>query len=145
MQMGLLFPDDLRASLLRHDGIASGRTFRFFLYQGMDVRGIRDAWRMLCGVDSQDYGDPRGDWWDGRMIPVGEDGLGNHLVVDSVRRDVGETDHEGTMVFAPGGVRIRSYHALLKLTADALETGGTVGHWKPVAVDGWLDWEIVED
>ncbi|MFB9880101.1 SMI1/KNR4 family protein [Planobispora siamensis] len=144
-QMGLRFPDDLRASLLRHNGSvfrkSSGLTI--FLYDGMNVRDIRDAWRMLCGIDTDDYGDPRGDWWDGRMIPVGSDGLGNHLVVDSVRRDVGETDHEGVMDFEPGGIRIRSYYALLRMTADALEKGGTVGHWKPVVNGDTLSWEIV--
>ncbi|GAA3165148.1 hypothetical protein GCM10010466_65010 [Planomonospora alba] len=136
-QMGLRFPDDLRASLLRHDGFP-----HFLRYAGVGVRGIRDTWRSLCASDGVDTADPRTDRWDGRMIPVGADGLGNHLVVDSVRRDVGETGHGGAVSFTPGGVRIRSYHALLRTVADALEGGGSVGRWRPVARDGALGWEI---
>ncbi|MDA0631960.1 SMI1/KNR4 family protein [Nonomuraea sp. MCN248] len=138
-QMGLRFPDDLKASLLRHDG---GLALLGHWTQG--VRDIRDTWRMLCESDDMDMAeDPRGDWWDGRMIPFGADGSGNHLVVDSVRRDVGETDHEGGMGFRPAETRIRSYHALLKATADALESGGSIGYWKPGAVSGSLDWQIL--
>ncbi|MGC5015424.1 SMI1/KNR4 family protein [Streptosporangium sp. DT93] len=151
-QTGLRFPDSLRASLLRHDGsFSSGDTWAFG-FQGdanLSVRGIRDTWRMLCGIDARDESEtdspgPRSEWWDGRMIPISADGLGNHLVIDSVERDVGQTDHEGIMDFTVGGTRIRSYHALLKATADALETGGSVGYMRPVVVGGKLEWEVDE-
>ncbi|MER6507898.1 SMI1/KNR4 family protein [Nonomuraea sp. NPDC001636] len=145
-QTGLSFPDDLRASLLRHNGSAGTEAtwpFGFLGNVNATIRQIRDEWRTLCKIDAtDDSDDPRTEWWDGRMIPVGSDGTGNNLVIDSVRRDVGETDHEGDMSFTPGGIRIRSYHALLKATADALETGGTVGYWKPEAVAGELQWHI---
>ncbi|WP_326821257.1 SMI1/KNR4 family protein [Streptosporangium sp. NBC_01756] len=146
-QMGLRFPDDLRASLLRHNGAAAtggSRPFGFLGNMGMGVREIRDTWRMLCGIDDIDEGDPRAEWWDGRMIPFGSDGSGNHLVVDSVRRDVGDTDHEGQLSFTPGGVPIRSHYALLKATADAMETGGSVSYWRPAMIEGGFDWEIVD-
>ncbi|MEU0486264.1 SMI1/KNR4 family protein [Streptosporangium sp. NPDC006013] len=150
-QMGLRFPDDLRASLLRHDGArAVGDTwlFGFLGNWNLGVREIRDAWRQLCEIDGENQGgadvDPRAEWWDGRMIPFGANGSGDHLVIDSVARDVGHTDHEGQMSFTPGGIRIRSYYGLLKATANALETGGSVGHWKPVVTDGELDWDVVE-
>ncbi|WP_143120905.1 SMI1/KNR4 family protein [Streptosporangium canum] len=150
-QMGLRFPNDLRASLLRHNGAAAvDGTWPFgFLPNGfLGVREIRDTWRMLCGIDDEleDRGegsDPRTEWWDGRMIPFGSDGSGNHLVVDSVMRDVGETDHEGQMSFTPGGVPIRSHYALLKAVADAMETDGAVGYWKPGVTEGELDWDVV--
>lgn len=147
-QMGLRFPDDLRASLLRHNGSVHAPgilAFGFLGNSNMSVREIRDTWRMLCDIDDEDTpdaGDPRTDWWDGRMIPFGADGLGDHLVIDSVRRDVGETDHEGNMTFEPAGVRIRSFHALLKATADALEKGVGIGYWQPRALSGELDWEV---
>ncbi|MBB4941264.1 cell wall assembly regulator SMI1 [Streptosporangium album] len=147
-QMGLRFPDDLRASLLRHNGAAAergSRPFGFLGTTGMNVREIRDTWRTLCGIDDTDEGgDPRVEWWDGRMIPFGSDGSGNHLVVDSVRRDVGDTDNEGQMSFTPGGVPVRSHYALLKATADAMETGGSVGYWRPVVTEGAFDWEVAE-
>ncbi|NUR89341.1 MAG: hypothetical protein HOY71_35100 [Nonomuraea sp.] len=146
-QMGLRFPDDLRASLLRHNGsayTARAVPFGFLDSPSMSVREIRDTWRSLCGTDDQEepgQGDERAGWWDGRMIPFGADGLGDALVVDSVRRDVGETDNEGGMSFEPGGVRIRSFHALLKATADALEKRGSVGFWHPRATSGELEWQ----
>ncbi|MFD8528870.1 SMI1/KNR4 family protein [Streptosporangium canum] len=146
-QMGLRFPNDLRASLLRHNGAAAvGGTWPFgFLSNGfLGVREIRDTWRMLCEIDGEEDGsDPRTEWWDGRMIPFGSDGSGNHLVADSVMRDVGETDHEGQMSFTPGGIPIRSHYALLKAVADAMETDGAVGYWKPGVTEGELDWDVV--
>lgn len=150
-EMGSLFPDDLRASLLRHDGVVHLNDIEAFGFLGnsnASVREIRDTWRRLCLVEGEDDGtqgfpDPRSEWWDGRMLPFGSDGLGDHLVVDSVKRDVGVTDHEGSMSFTPGGVRIRSYYALLKATADALEDGGSIGYWKPQAVAGELRWKAL--
>ncbi|WP_246364613.1 SMI1/KNR4 family protein [Nonomuraea rhodomycinica] len=148
-RMGRRLPDDLRASLLRHDGAVTAEDtwgFGFLGNTSLSVREILDTWRGLCDVDDEDYGgeesDPRSEWWDGRMLPVGADGSGNHLVVDSVRRDVGDTDNEGTMDFTPGGVRIRSYHTLLKATADALEKGRAIGYWKPEVVAGELEWTV---
>ncbi|MGN9846225.1 SMI1/KNR4 family protein [Nonomuraea sp. H19] len=150
-QMGLRFPDDLRASLLRHDGTVPVKDtwgFGFLGNSNLSVRQIPDTWRGLCEIDGADEGDggfsdPRTEWWDGRMLPFGDNGSGDHLVIDSVKRDVGNTDHEGSMSFTPGGARIRSYYALLKATADAMENGGSVGYWKPKAVAGELDWEVL--
>ncbi|MEV0201789.1 SMI1/KNR4 family protein [Nonomuraea sp. NPDC050691] len=148
-RMGRRFPDDLRASLLRHDGTLAVKDtwgFGFLGHVTVSAQEMLDTWRGLCDIDDEDYGgtksDPRSEWWDGRMLPIGYDGVGNHLVVDSVKRDVGETDHEGSMSFAPGGVRIRSYHALLKAVADALEQGGSIGYLKPEAVAGQLEWTV---
>ncbi|GAA0854734.1 SMI1/KNR4 family protein [Streptosporangium amethystogenes subsp. fukuiense] len=150
-QMGLRFPDDLRASLLRHDGarvVGDIWPFGFIGNRNQGVREIRDTWRRFCGMDGEDIGaeagvDARAERWDGRMIPFGANGGGDHLVIDSVARDVGRTDHEGRMSFTPGGIRIRSYYGLLKATADALETGGSVGYWKPKVTGGELAWDVV--
>ncbi len=150
-QMGMLFPDDLRASLLRHDGTVLVKDtwgFGFLGNANLSVQEIRGTWRALCEIDGDDNGDegfddPRTEWWDGRMLPIGADGSGNHLVIDSVKRDVGDTDHEGTMSFTPGGRRIRSYYALLKATADAMENDGSIGYWKPAVVAGELDWKVL--
>jgi hypothetical protein len=148
-QMGLRFPDDLKASLLRHDGSRASRSswgFGPMAYESLSVRQIRDSWRGLCGTERvQEGADDRGEWWDGRLIPVGSDGTGGDLVVDSVRRDVGEGSFEdgtGATSFTPGGIRVRSYHALLRMTAEALENGGSVGRWEPVVSGGALDWRF---
>ncbi|MDP9861680.1 MULTISPECIES: SMI1/KNR4 family protein [Streptosporangium] len=144
-QMGLRFPNDLRASLLRHNGAGAAGGFGLLANGLLGVREIRDTWRELCELDGQDRGpDPRVEWWDGRMIPIGADGNGGYLVIDSMRRDVGETDSEDQLDFAPGGIAVRSHYALLKAAAEALETGGSVGYWRPRAVDGALDWEVVD-
>jgi hypothetical protein len=110
----------------------------------LSAEGILGTWQALCEIDGADeISDPRSEWWDGRMLPVGSDGSGNNLVIDSVRRDVGETDHEGSMSFTPGGLRLRSYYALLKATADAMEKGDSIGYWRLKAVAGEVEWEIV--
>lgn len=149
--MGMRFPDDLRASLLRHDGavyLNDTWAFGFLGNSNLSIREMRATWRQLCdieGVEESDgeFSDPRSEWWDGRMIPVGADGMGDHLVIDSAWKDIGETDHEGNMDFTPGGVPIRSFYTLLKTTADAMEKGGSIGYWKPRVVDGELDWDVL--
>ncbi|MBE1561640.1 SMI1/KNR4 family protein [Nonomuraea africana] len=136
-QMGLRFPDDLRASLLRHDG--------GFSLPGRDastIREIRDTWRHLCEDGYDDGGDPRDQLWDGQMIPVGPDGSGDYLVLDSERGDLGET-LEGSPMYFTGEPWARSFHALLKHTADALESGGVVGGHRPTVISGELVWEYV--
>ncbi|MEV4178986.1 SMI1/KNR4 family protein [Nonomuraea sp. NPDC049709] len=151
-EMGLRFPDDLRASLLRHDGsvfLDDTWAFGFLGNSNAGVAEILDGWRGLCEIDGGNEGDggdanTRTEWWDGRMLPVGADGMGDHLVVDAVQRDVGTTDHEGSMSFRPGGVRIRSFYALLKATADAMENGTSIGYWKPRAVAGEVEWDVLD-
>lgn len=143
-QMGLRFPDDLRASLLRHNGaLASGVTpgFGLLARRMLGVREIRDTWRELCGIEGPR---PRPRWWEGRMIPIASDLTGGRLVVDSTGRGVGEIGEEGKADFTPGGVRIRSHYALLKRTADALEADGTVGRWKPRVTGGELGSDLVD-
>jgi hypothetical protein len=44
------------------------------------------------------------------------------------------------MSFTPAGIQIHSYYALLKATADALETNGSIGSRKPQPVNGELVW-----
>ncbi|GIH99592.1 SMI1/KNR4 family protein [Planobispora takensis] len=152
--MGLRFPDALRASLLRHDGSVSAGDAWEFGFVGevnLSTRQIHRTWRSLCEIDADDmvdgeYSDPRSEWWDGRMIPFSANGMGDHLVIDSAERDVGNTDHEGSIGFeSVAGLRFRSYYALLKATADSLETGGALGYLKPEAVAGELEWEILDE
>ncbi|GAA4924897.1 hypothetical protein GCM10023334_029910 [Nonomuraea thailandensis] len=150
-ETGLRFPDDLRASLLRHDGSSTVDDtwgFGFLGHTNASVAQILSDWRALCEVDGENDGDgddaaARAEWWDGRMLPAGANGMGDHLVVDSVQRDIGTTDHEGGMSFEPGGVRIRSFHALLKATADAMENGTSIGYWKPTAVARQVEWDVL--
>ncbi len=148
-QMGVRFPDDLRASLLRHNGsrvIPDVGSLRLYLYGMYGVKEIRDTWRALCRQEGVDYTpDPRVEWWSGRMIPVGDDGNGEYLLVDSVRRDVAGTFAENGGTFATGP-DWTSYYALLRTVADALVTGQPIEGWlAPQVTDGALGWVDVDD
>lgn len=133
-QMGMRLPGDLRASLLRHDGLprphgvaGAGADARSGLLSGglLGVRAIRDTWRALCGLggDGEGAAPPRVGW-QGRMIPFKAEGDGAYLVADPAGRGVGRIRGRGGLDMTPEGRGIRSYHALLKHTADALEAGG---------------------
>ncbi|WP_157244417.1 SMI1/KNR4 family protein [Nonomuraea typhae] len=102
-QMGMDFPDGLRASLLRHNG--SG-----VLQAGdLSIRGIRDTWRELCRKPES--------WWLPGFIPVKWDEYGGMDVANP----------GGTTVLRLGGittgvtVTAGSFTELLRQTADAME------------------------
>ncbi|MFC4007753.1 SMI1/KNR4 family protein [Nonomuraea purpurea] len=120
-QMGLSFPDDLRASLLRHNGVSGQGRFTVAGAELWDIRRIRDEWRAGCARD----GGP------GRIIPFG---------------DTMEADPDGGVRGAPfaggdqGTVGPRSYHAMLRDVADGLERGGPVYGRRPAVQNGSLEW-----
>ncbi|GAA3209399.1 SMI1/KNR4 family protein [Nonomuraea helvata] len=143
-QMGVDFPDDLKASLLRHNG-SRGRSVFGFWFDGADalgVREIRDTWRWLCSWERTDLGDdPATEYWNGRMIPFlhfaerdSEDM--EYAVVDSAGGAVGWDDTISGM--AP---RLPSTYALLRAVADALEHGRAVDGWRPAVQRGALRWD----
>ncbi|MEU4719732.1 SMI1/KNR4 family protein [Nonomuraea dietziae] len=139
-QTGLRFPDDLRASLLRHDG---SMAFGPGEASGLGVRGIRDTWRSLCHhFPTVEDPDPRLEYWNGRMIPFLHfpDRNSEHqeyALIDSQEGDVGWDDTIGGVDFG----RAPSYLALLRANADALRDGGEVHGWRPRVVRGALRWE----
>ncbi|MEO3889039.1 SMI1/KNR4 family protein [Nonomuraea sp. B5E05] len=148
-QMGVDFPDDLRASLLRHNGSRGARAFGFgFSYDGaanLSIRRIRDAWRSECSWNHTDLGPGlANEAWNGRMIPFvlfeernSEDGV--YAVVDSAEGTVGWNDTISGM--AP---RLPSYYALMRAVADALEQGTAVEGWQPAVRGGVLRWNNTE-
>ncbi|MEV4564819.1 SMI1/KNR4 family protein [Nonomuraea sp. NPDC049419] len=144
-QMGVHFPDDLRASLLRHDGAAGfGFGAWFDGASNLSVREIRDTWRHECRLDSTDRGDdPWGELWSGRLIPVlvfaGMEESSAYALVDSADGSVGWDDTISGM-----GPRRPSYHALMRAVADALEDGKDFDGWRPAVERGVLRWENVE-
>lgn len=145
-QMGVDFPDDLRVSLLRHNGSRGARAFGFGAWfdaaSNLSVREIRDTWRRQCSWDGTDSGpDPSIEPWNGRMIPflyfADRDGeSAEYAVVDSVGGAVGWDDTIGGM--AP---RAPSYYALMRAVADALERGEEFDGWRPAVTRGVLRWE----
>ncbi|MGP4102214.1 SMI1/KNR4 family protein [Nonomuraea sp. KM90] len=85
--MGAHLPDDLRASLLRHDGARDGGFSFPPIYTAMSIRGIQHDWQGNCDITLDD---PQlsPHWWHGRLIPFGYDGTGGSLFVDP---DTGRT------------------------------------------------------
>ncbi|MDR8413900.1 hypothetical protein MTP10_34865 [Nonomuraea sp. 3-1Str] len=126
--MGMEFPDALRASLLRHNGAAS---FGFFGEQLYAVRQIRGVWRDHCREGG------RG----GELIPVASRGERVLFVSGEGSGALGQIVGTGeeSRTSEPAGPKVRSYYALLKATADALERG-RLGEWRPRVVDGSLVW-----
>lgn len=143
-QMGVDFPDDLRASLLRHHG--GGAVFGLSRHGAvaLTVRQIRDSWRRLCSRDRSDPGsDPATGYGDGRMIPFlsfrGRDSARlEYAVVDSAGGAVGWDDPVSGTGMAP---RLPSTYALLRAVADALERGGDVDGRRPAVRRGVLLWD----
>ncbi|MEV0592598.1 SMI1/KNR4 family protein [Nonomuraea cavernae] len=134
-QMGLDLPDDLRASLLRHNGTGAfglGATA-----PSSSIRDIRDLWRDLCRPGSANLGhEPREEWWNGRMIPFAYRADRGYGLIDSRVGDVGWDDLVAGRTFPA----MPSYYALLRATADALERGGEVAGWTPRVTRGVLRW-----
>ncbi|MEU8398512.1 SMI1/KNR4 family protein [Nonomuraea sp. NPDC048892] len=128
-QMGVNFPDDLRASLLRHNGSRGAGAFglglgvRSGVASHLGIRQIRDTWRRLC---ASEIAPGRRN---GRMIPfLSRQGRGSdateHVVTYAAELAMsapadGAVAWEGT----DGMLRVPSYHALMRAVADALEQG----------------------
>ncbi|MFI6630108.1 SMI1/KNR4 family protein [Nonomuraea fuscirosea] len=122
-QMGVDFPDDLRASLLRHNGSRGAAAFGLGLGvrsgggSHLGVRQIRDVWRTLCASE------PGSGRWNGRMIPFlsrqgrATEHFTTYAVVDSTDGAVGWEGADGMTS------RVPSYYALMRAVADALERG----------------------
>ncbi|WP_214411150.1 SMI1/KNR4 family protein [Sphaerisporangium fuscum] len=138
--MGLTFPDDLRASLLRHDGAPRWGGFGpapFYAY--MPVKAVYSDWKMLCGIVLDGPADMAEGWWDGHLIPFASAIDGGNLFVDSRTGKTGEYfDEEGLTL--EGDVVWPSYLALLRDTAESLRTGRPIRGWRPRVKKGELDW-----
>ncbi|MEW9548834.1 SMI1/KNR4 family protein [Nonomuraea sp. NPDC050783] len=146
-QMGVDFPDDLRASLLRHNGSRGPSVFGFWFdgAAALSIRQIRDTWRDYCEWNDTDLGDdPATEYWNGRMIPFlyfyGRDSEDmEYAVVDSAGGAVGWDDTIGGM--AP---RLPSTYALLRVVADTLQRRTHLDGRRPVVVRGELRWKLDE-
>ncbi|MEU1385433.1 MULTISPECIES: hypothetical protein [unclassified Nonomuraea] len=134
-QMGVDFPDALRASLLRHNGARGAGVlgagvlgFRPGARDHLAVRGIRDAWREMCARR------PAGSW-DGLLIPIL-----SYTAVDGATAYATVSSADGTVAGVTGR-RLRSSYTLLRTVADALERGGAIDGRRPVVTGGLLRWK----
>ncbi|TMR12741.1 hypothetical protein ETD86_32025 [Nonomuraea turkmeniaca] len=148
-RMGVRFPDDLKASLLRHDGAKFGKGSFFFVYRLTPVKELVNDWKISCEVaedvtpsgskEPKGYVDPEGFWWHGSAIPFAMDGGGDNLVLDGKGR-VGHFFHEEGLTFE-GSWAWPSYLDFLEDVADALESGEPLRDSPhTVTPEGDLDW-----
>ncbi|MED7925614.1 hypothetical protein SMD20_15275 [Nonomuraea sp. LP-02] len=137
-QMGVDLPDDLRASLLRHNGSRGRWAFGLGFWAdgsaNLGIRQIRDSWRLLCGRSAA-------GGWEGTWIPFlattgSATSAPSYAVADAVG---GGLLWEG----ADGGMtpRMPSYYVLVRAVADALEQGTPLDGRRPVVVRGVLRWQ----
>nr|WP_152992459.1 SMI1/KNR4 family protein [Nonomuraea pusilla] len=138
-RMGLTFPDDLRASLLRHDGAGIGPG-PLWLYA--PAKEIAAEWSLMCGLYLDGTITPDVTWWHGRLIPYAPSNDGGHLFLDTGTGRTGEYYNE-TGLTLEGDPVWPSYLAQLSDLATSLETGRPMRSWKPTVVKGELDWTFV--
>lgn len=154
-EFGRPIPDDLLASLARHDG--SGELYilpaahrlsgsRQIVEENARNRALETARRRH--VEQRHRERPhqfplRPPYlWDSGWLPIAHDESGNGLFIDTTRGALGTMDRDSGAAF-PGNAAFGSLPALLEHVAEALHTGflDVWGGWKPYAdEDGYLDW-----
>lgn len=89
--LGVTFPDDVRASYLRHDGQRSDGPGWVDGWEWLSLTRMTDEWDVWKGqLDGGDFADSRSrtdgrvvkDWWHPKWIPLTYDGCGNHHCLD---------------------------------------------------------------
>ncbi|WP_051751490.1 SMI1/KNR4 family protein [Streptosporangium amethystogenes] len=141
--MGARFPDDLRASLLRHNGGGSWGFGPAPFYELMSAKYIHSDWKMLCGIVLDSPAELAFVWWDGHLIPFAAAHDGGNLFIDPRTGKTGEYFNEEGLT-TEGDVVWPSYLALLRATAKSLETGRPIRGWRPSVQKGELDWKSVK-
>ncbi len=148
-ETGLVFPDDLVASLRRHDGVEQrpggfrlpgGHTLLSAAAIPAQTRTMADA---IAQVDTG--GSLLGTYWHPQWILIAPDGSGGALALDArpgaTLGAVGQLEHgEGTRFGRWGTIG-----DLLAAVADALERGAALDRRLPLAFGGRLAWEFVEE
>ncbi|UUV30676.1 SMI1/KNR4 family protein [Amycolatopsis roodepoortensis] len=145
-ETGVVFPAELVAFLLRHDGVSGiGDSFALPPFEHLaSTETIASQAKVMCEVlISGGWDDSVGSWWHGRFVPVAVDGGGDGLFLDQRTGTgrLGDWNHEGSVSFDH---RPATLTELLERTASALETGGpTDGGYRPVVTGNRaLDWEF---
>lgn len=108
-RLGVQLPADLRASLLRHDGVREGTWPRGWLLSTEEILGVWETWTELQDggdfdgrVDEMweshraeyDQLDADNHWFHPAWLPVASDGAGNDLCVDARTGQLVDMDHE---------------------------------------------------
>lgn len=143
--LGLSLPDELKESLLRHNGSVEGSWPKGELLSLERIEGEARVWRELLADgtfnDASDFDGSQGSnklkngWWNNGWIPLDADGGGNGAFVDAdpgpsgTLGQVADMDHE----VGPNGPLFDSLSEYLADIAATLESGTTKwdgGSWE---------------
>ena len=139
-RLGLRFPDDLVASLQRHDGCEWSRGY-FGLAGPFRLVAVADM--VESHLQTEEALAEFEGYWDRHLLMFAATNTDWWLVVDCE-----PGNRHGRVGTWNGGTGVSwaewaSIGALLSGIADALETGRVIGDWVPVAFGGELDWKLV--
>lgn len=135
--LGVTFPDDVRATYLRHDGQTPTGPGLFGGWEWMplgEVVGHWDLWTELHDGGEFDgfTGDPGGrvvaDWWHRAWVPLTHNGAGDSHCVDLHPGPAGTPGQVIVMYhdYERRPVKATSFRVWLATFADELEAGGYV-------------------
>lgn len=139
-RLGLHFPDDLVASLLRHDGCEA--SLGGFSVAG-PFRPVAVADLVKSHLDTASVLAEFEGYWDRHLLMFAATNTDWWLVVDCE-----QGNRRGRVGTWNGGVGVSwtewpSIGALLSNVAEAIETGHPVNGWVPVAFGGELRWKLL--
>ncbi len=138
-RLSLSFPDDLVASLLRHDGCERTRS-AFTLTARFRPAAVAEIVKGHMGTEEV-LAESEG-YWDRHLLMFADTNTDWWLVVDCE-----PGSNHGRVGTWSGGEGVSwdgqtSIGGLLADVADALEEGSSLGGWAPVAFGGELDWKL---
>ena len=122
--VGASLPEDVKESLLLHDGLGEAEAWE--LLPGSDERPlggwilsceeIRDEWGIWKDLYDSDNDEWADEWWTPNLVSMTADGGGNSIVVDARTGEVRFMDHE----IGVSDVRNGSWASFLEETARAI-------------------------
>jgi hypothetical protein len=141
-RLGLRFPDDLVASLSRHDGASPPRG-HFTVYGPFRPVALADL--VIRHQETEPVMAEFEDYWDRHYLMIAATNTDWWLLTDCTPGDT-----HGRIGVWSGGDGVHwtgwaSLGALLTDVADALGTGYAIDDWVPVAFGGDLEWKLTSE
>ena len=133
--MGVTFPDDVRATYLRHDGQAPDSPWIFEGWEWLSLERMVEEWQVWKGLlDGGDFEDTdgdgdgdtvRSDWWNPGWIPLTYSGGGDHHCMDLAPGPQGENGQIIEMLHDDGNRQLlaSNFSEWIAAYADRLEAG----------------------
>ena len=129
--MGITFPEELRVSLKRHNGIEDGKWPRGGLLNLAEIREEWNTWTDMARNDELDDDGVETDgtfqqkWWCESWIPIDQDGGGNFHMIDLLP---GTKGRKGQVLYfyhetGPEKSKYPDYIGYLETVADGFEKG----------------------